>query len=734
MRVRTWLMLLFTLPLALGAQTGIEIHGIVHDPDHRPVARATVLLESPAGAQAAATNPNGEFSFANVAPGAYQLVATAKGFGSRRLAFQVQASGNPIFHLALPLHALSQQVTVTAPATQLSAETSTSQTTVSALQIQRSPGADSPNSLAMITDFVPGAYMVHDMLHVRGGHQESWFLDGIPVLNTNIASNVGPLVDPGNISSLQVQTGGYSAEYDSRAYGYFDAITPSGFNRNNQAELTASLGNFGQTHEQLSVGGHSERAGYYLSLDGNAAQLGLNAPSSDVLHDRTAGLGVLLSTIYNATPADQIHLVTSLRGNNYQIPNTPDQQTAGIADRDLERDSLIGLTWTHSTSGGLVLTSSPFFHFNQAHYVGSPSDTPYALNDNRRSSYYGDLTSLIIPLHSNTLTTGFDVWGEHDQTFFYLRQNPGGAVAAQSFAPAADSEAVFVEDSYKATPWLNLNAGLHATRYGGLLTETAADPRVGASLLLPAPRGWPRITLHGYYSRYYQQPPLETISGPLLAFTVQQGFNFVPLGGERDRQWDAGLTLPVDGWSLNFDHFRTDATDFLDHDEIGNSDIFLPLADAAARIRGNEVTLRSPELAHRAHLSLTYSNQIAEGHGPVTGGLIEFAPSGWFFLDHDQRNTLNAVVTSSLPWSAWASASYSFGSGFLNADGPYHLPVHSLAGFSLGKDLGEQLSASLNVTNLLNSQFLLDNSNTFGGTHWEYPRQFYVQLRWKFHY
>ena len=44
----------------------------------------------------------------------------------------------------------------------------------------------------MITDYTPGAYVVHDQLHIRGGHQVSWLLDGVPVPNTNIASNVGP--------------------------------------------------------------------------------------------------------------------------------------------------------------------------------------------------------------------------------------------------------------------------------------------------------------------------------------------------------------------------------------------------------------------------------------------------------------------------------------------------------------------------------------------------------------
>ena len=53
--------------------------------------------------------------------------------------------------------------------------------------------------MEMITDYVPGAYMTHDMLHMRGGHQTSWLIDGVAIPNTKIASNVGPQIDPKDI-------------------------------------------------------------------------------------------------------------------------------------------------------------------------------------------------------------------------------------------------------------------------------------------------------------------------------------------------------------------------------------------------------------------------------------------------------------------------------------------------------------------------------------------------------
>ncbi|MGH9412725.1 MAG: carboxypeptidase-like regulatory domain-containing protein, partial [Terriglobales bacterium] len=156
MRLFSLLLLCVCLPVSALSQA-VTIHGIVHDPDHRPIAHATVLLESATGARAAQSNDNGEFNFAKVTPAAYQLIGTAKGFGKRQLSIQVEASDNPVFHLELPLQSQSQQITVAAKTEQLSSETSTSQTTVTAQQILRAPGADRANSLAMITDFVPGA-------------------------------------------------------------------------------------------------------------------------------------------------------------------------------------------------------------------------------------------------------------------------------------------------------------------------------------------------------------------------------------------------------------------------------------------------------------------------------------------------------------------------------------------------------------------------------------------------
>src|SRR4029077_14520145 len=146
--------------------------------------------------------------------------------------------------------------------------------------------------------------------------------------------------------------------------------------------------------------------------------------------------------------------------------------------------------------------------------------------------------------------------------------------------------------------------------------------------------------VRGYYGRYYQAPPLTTVSGPLLELAVDQGFGFLPLQGERDEQYEVGVAIPAHGWALDLDYFHTSARNFFDHDVVGNSNIFLPLTIDAARIRGWEATIPAPRREH-TQLHLASSRQFVEGKGAVTGGLTSFAPpeDQFFFPDHDQRDT-----------------------------------------------------------------------------------------------
>lgn len=739
--------LLFLIFLLLGTASLATVfgaaRGIVHDPQHRPVPGIQIILKSKTSDYSVTTqtDANGEFQFAAVPLGKYSVAVSDTAFFAEEQIVVVLSGTAPVLHFELHLASQNQSVTVSADAASAQTETITPTALVDRVEIQQTPGAARSNSLAMITDYVPGAYLTHDQLHVRGGHQVSWLIDGVPIPNTNIASNLGPQIDPKDIDTVEMQRGSYAADFGDRTYGIFNVAPRTGFERNKEAELVASFGNFFQTDDQFNLGGHSNRLAYYGSVNANRTNLGLETPTSAVLHDQANGVGGFASLIYNVDPLNQLRLVTSLRRDFYQIPFDPNnpENTPGerLRDANRESDAFLAFSWVHTFNAALMLTVSPFYHFNRAAFESNPQDFPSAATDNRSSKYAGGQATLAYIKNRNNARIGLYGFAQQDHQLFGVQFNdPSDPNFGNNFRDSENSsgslQALFAEDQFRATSWLTLNAGIRQTHFSGSLVENATSPRFGIALRIPT-INW---VFRGFYGHFYQPPPLLTASGPLLQFVNNQSFSFIRLHGERDEESQFGVTIPLKNWTLDADTFRTRAKNFFDHNSLGNSDIFFPITIDGALIRGWELTLHSPRLFKRGQLYVTYSNQVANGFGGINGGLTDFSPPGGFFpLDHDQRNTLHVGGVMNLPWRTYASTDIYYGSGFTNgAPPPDHLPGHTTFDLTLGKEFGERFSVSVSALNVANRRVLLDNSFTFGGTHYLNPREIFVQLRYHFHY
>jgi len=732
-------------PLPMMASVFGTVKTIVHDPQHRPVKGAEVVVQSSNSSfkQTAKTDDEGIATVIRLPLGQYTVTVNSAGFATEQQGAVVTADNVQELHFALSVASRQESVEVTAQPAIVNPSSSTPESVVSRQQITQSPGADRTNALSMITNFVPGATVVHDQLHVRGGHQVTWAIDGIPVPNTNIATNVGPQFDPKDIDTLEVERGSLSADSGDRTYGIFNVSTRTGFERSRQGELVTSYGSNNSTDNQLSFGDHSERAAYYFSLNGNRTDHALETPTTENLHNQGAGGGAFTSLIFNATPNDQFRFVGSARTDYFQVPNDPDQQLAGVRDREREQDFFGNFSWVHTAGPGILFTLAPSFHINRAAYEGlGDEDNRIVTTDNRLSSYLGGQASVSVVRGRHNAQVGAYGFAQRDNTLISLiGNNVDDSTDPPTLTPVnvpatrqrvnGDLEAAWIQDQYKATSWLTLNAGIRFTRFSGLVTETASSPRLGAAVEIPRLH-W---VLRAAYSRYYQAPPLDTIS-PSILTAVDPATGFLPLRGERDEQHEFGLTIPYRGWAFDFNQFRTGAHNFFDHDAIGNSNLFIPLTIESVRIVGYEAMVRSPKLFKMLDLHLAYSHQTVEGSGGVTGGLTDFSPppDGFFFLDHDQRNTLTTGFMTTLPQKFWLSGNLGFGSGFLDGDGPGHLPAYATVDAAVGRSFGENWSAKVTATNLTNKRYFIDRSNTFGGSHVSDPRMIALQVRYKFHY
>jgi hypothetical protein len=743
-----------------------SVRGVVHDPQHRPIQGAHVTLKAQNSdwTQSQDSHDSGGFDFTSVPLGNYTVTVSSKGFQEMHQDVIVQSDTNPVLHFELSIAGAKETLAVSETPVEATTESVTPTTTVNRIDIQETPGADRTNGMEMITDYVPAAYVTHDMLHMRGGHQVDWLIDGVPIPNTNIANNLGPQIDPKDIDYLEVQRGSYDADYGDRTYGVFNVVPRTGFERYNECDLVITAGNFYQTNDQISCGGHTQRFAYYASLNGNRSQYGLQTPIGQVVNDAANGIGGFASFIFNPDPKNQFRLVTQLRRDYYEIPIDPDPNSSenqillssgvspsnGQHDAEREPDGYVTFSWVHTFNPNTLITVSPFYHYNGADYVGGANDPAEITNVTQTAQYVGAQTAVNATFWRNDLQAGVYGFYQHQCNYF---SNVGFTLEGVTFPTILPSSigvnggvaAQFINDKFKVTPWLTLIAGLRATEFSSTSSsENVVDPRFGIAIRVPR-INW---VFRGFYGYYYQAPPLSTATDQLQILATNQNFGFARLQGERDREWQYGVMIPYHGWTLDADTYQTKANNWLDHNNIGESNIFWPITWDYALIQGWELTLRSPNLWHHGQFHLAYANQIAQASAPITGGLIcppgnsncpLDIPPGLSPVDHDQRNTLNFGYNTSLPWQTYASTNIYYGSGFTNGlpgvqyPGNY-LPSHTTFDLALGKSFAEKYTVSVTALNVANRRVQLDNSLTFGGFHWNDPRQVYGEFRYRFNY
>jgi hypothetical protein len=605
--------------------------------------------------------------------------------------------------------------------------------------------------------------MTHDMLHMRGGHQTTWLLDGIAIPNTKIASNVGPQIDPKDIEQLQIDRGSYASDIGDRTYGAFNVLPRNGFERNRDAELVLSAGNFYTGEAQLSFGDHSDKTAYYASATGSRSNYGLAAPVTSILHDATNSGSGYLSVIRNQTAMDQLRFTGQYRQDYFDIPydpsNTDYQYTSGyynsfgLRDAQLERDGFVIANWVHTISPKAMFEIAPFYHFNESDYDSLPTDLTVSTTWHQTSNYVGAQADLRAEIGKrNSFSGGLYSFYQNENDLFGFVVNDGSATSQPNTTGTQNAGLVefYISDHLRVNPWITLLGGMRFSIFRAGLNESAAYPRLGATVEVPRLH-W---VFRGFYGHFFQPAPVQTVSSSVLNYASEQptGENtFTPLPSERDEEHQFGVQIPYKGWMLDITNVKNRVNNFLDHSNLGESNMYFPIAVDGALVRAWEMTLRSPRLAHLGQLHVTYANQIAEQRGSIIGGFTCTIPddpaciadsNDYEPVDHDQRHTLNTGFTATLPAHTWFSTNVYYGSGFTNGlagtgispyDGNY-LPVHITFDISAGHAFGERLNISAAMLNVTNHRVLLDNSVTIGGFHYNDPRMISAQLKYRFHF
>jgi hypothetical protein len=674
----------------------------------------------------ATTDENGRYLVSGLEPGAYALQAALSGFDTAHRDLILSPGERQTLDLQMQVKGLEQKVTVTA--TEPAAPPPSSRVRISRQQMARIPGAFQAGSMAAVTEMTPSAVIVHDQLHVRGGHEVGYEIDGAPVPTDSIGTNLSLLFDPKDIEAVEFQRGAFGAEYGGRLYGVMNVVTRSGFERAKGGDAMTLVGQQRMLDSAVSYGAHTDRVAYFGQVSGNETDLGLTPPVLPTNGDHSWGAGAAGKLWMQPGKGQFLTMMASARADNYDIPGLKVEPTGS---RQLERDVFANLQWNHAGKGSVVWSLTPYYHFSRVALNGTGAGDSGSSFDDRGIHYIGVKADWSTTPGAHVVKIGGNAYAGFLNDGYLLPALAAGDSALQgSTSHTGVNTAVFAEDSYRSRHGYTLNLGVRWDRSQAYRTESAVQPRIGLRTRIPSTP----LTAHAYIGRFFQVPPLETlgVGGAQYAALGDQAFLLVR--AERNTQWETGISLKVRGSSVDISYYDNHSTNFLDHQQLGESSVFLPVNIAHAWLRGVEVSVSSPS-ERRLRAKLVYSRGFAVARGPVTGGLGDlgdFGSGGEFLLDHDQRDTAVGSLEYSFTPYAWAHLSLLYGSGFLLADGPAHLPSHLTADLGAGFPIRGRLSAAVDILNLTNKYYFLNLSSEFNGTHVARPRTITGRIRVSF--
>jgi len=707
-----------------------SIAGTVRDPQGAPVAGAAVRLAESSSEFRAETvsNAQGRYTFANLETGAYTLSVSLPGFKTTTQSITISAGQPVVADLRLELGEVSESVQVTG--NEQGPLESRSQTMMTREDLLRMPGALESGSVSALLETTPSAVMAHDQLHVRGGHQIGFMIDGVPVPSNSVGQNLALMFDPKGIKTIEFQRGAYAADVGDRTYGQFNVITRSGFERARGGEALVIAGGQNTVDGAVAYGDHSEKVAYFAQVSGNRTDFGLTPPVPDAVHNRHTGGGAAGKVWLLPRTTDVLTVTGSYRADDFQIPRDP-EDLAALDNRQIERDAFVNGLWTHTTSGRGVWSVAPYYHFNRV-ALNPEADVEFGSStDDRRIHYVGAKADWAWSGGAHQVHAGTNAYGSFLRDGFSLPVGEEQQPVADHVSQSGLNVGLYAQDRMQPIRDITIDAGLRWDSTHAYATESALQPRIGITARIPQSG----LTAHAYAGRLFQVPPLEAIGLGGSAAAEAAGQAFLTVRAERDTVWEAGLTWSDHLLKADVTYFENHASNFLDHEQLGESALFFPVNIEHARLRGLELSVSTPaERPVRARL--VYSHGYAEGRGAITGGLGDLeasAEEGYFFLDHDQRNTASASIDVA-PHDAryWLHARVQYGSGFLLADGPEHLPGHTTGDFSAGLTLTRRLEAALEVQNIANNVYLINLSSEFNGTHWARPRYVAGRLRVSF--
>lgn len=586
----------------------------------------------------------------------------------------------------------------------------------------------------LITSTVAGAASsASGEFHVRGSHgQYTYYLDGAP-LPESVSGSFSDLIDPKNIETLRVLTGGFPAEYGNNLAAVFDVTARAGQPGRPRGFAEQLLAGYATSQSTVQFGGGVPRFQYYLSGVRNFTNRQLDPVTQDPLHDAGAEAVAFGKFDYEAGPSDRIVLDTARTDAYLQLPNEEDQQAIGRDVTQREDGDFANLIWKHA-QGLNGVTVAFYTHQSRLRYSGDPAHdlagaTPASLDGTvpatLPSSAFEDRTANYIGLRTDAATRiaarhkigyGFDLstvtGSEHFRLMNAVDNGDGQTTSIQTIQDDHDlsggDRSAYLQDDWTPGRFL-VNYGVRYDVHKTDTTTSQLSPRLNLTYTLNS-----RDKVHAYYDRLFQPAPIEDIR--------RLDANAVAFKPERDNFYEVGYAHENGGITTSLSGYYKTEQDVIDENIIAGTQIREPFNVQKGYVRGIEFAVDG-SLTRDLSFYANYARSWARAAGDFTGGLAPAgAPPGYFYDDHDQTHTASVGLAYQKRGQT-ISLDGEYGSGFpygqSDAGLPnfYRVPAHFIFNLELGTQIGQGRLA-LSALNVLNHGYVIKQASPFSDREW----------------
>jgi len=602
-------------------------------------------------------------------------------------------------------------------------------TTITSKEIENNANATTFKNL--ITSTVAGAASAPSgEFHVRGSHgQYTYYLDGAP-LPQSVSGSISDLIDPKNIETLRVYTGGFPAKYGNNLAAIFDVTAKAGTTGRPSGYIQQSVQQYSTYETDAQIGGGEDRLSYFASGIKRSSNRILDPASPDPLHDAGMDDVAFGKFEYRLAAGDRLILDTAHTDAYYQISNAPDRQALGQNDYQKE-DGDIGNLILREDSGTRHLSAALYSHNSVLRYFPSASDLIQEPNnlqnlgsviEDQWNTYWGLRTDYTFGVgRRHQVGTGFDVdTMVGHENFNYTTSSPNADNTApvvanylENIRISGGDRSAYVQDDWTPGRWL-VDYGVRYDVHKADLETSQVSPRLN---LYYSTDG--KNKFHAFYDRLFQPAAIEDVR--------QLTSGTAPFKPERDNFYEAGWQHDNGKVATGITAYYKTEQDVVDENILPGTTVPEPFNVQRGYVRGIEFTIDGA-LSPTVSFYGNYARSWAKSAGNFTGGFN--TPNtlvGYFYDDHDQTDTVS-LGTSYGHKGAFASVDGEYGSGFPYGQNPsgtsvnyLFLPPHLIFNMEAGRNVGRGQIA-FSVDNILNHPYAIKLAGSFSGAQYGQAR------------